>query len=313
MSDLTWRRMSRVAVSGTSAEARWSRRTGLGARLRNGRLSLRMSIEDLASGLTSVAYLSRLEADERCPSPALAAALAARLGIGVDDLILPEDRVSPGLGAELLHADLLLAVGQVDDALWVSDDLVEVATGIGEREIAHAARIVHAFALTAAGNPRAAIRTVRPLSNGPLGTIALAAQARFQLDLGEHHRALEVGQSAADRMAASGHVSFCAAADLAVTLCQSYQALGRNGFAAHIAHLALRDLPPGLGDAAASGRPQPVSFRSRSQSVTNIERAVGELHQARLCDDIGLLQAFGPPTSSRAALSTFGPVRRAVS
>lgn len=314
MSELTVVQGSPVGSARVSAEARWSRRTGLGARLRNARTEARKSLADTAAGLTSVAYLSRLEAGERCPSPVLAAALSQRLGLR-GDLTLVDDRTSAGLTAELAHADLLLATGRVADATWVSAELVEVASGIGEREIAHAARIVNAYAHAAAGDQRTALRAVRPLSRGPLGTLALVAQARFQLDLGQYYRALEAGQRAADRIAVEGQVSFGEAAALAVTVCDSYQALDRLGFAAHVAYLALKHLPgeSDLGSTSTPRSPGSLSFRSGPQSVVAIEQVLAELQMTRLRADIELLRSYGPPRKFSDAPSTFGIGRKAVS
>lgn len=289
-----------------SAQARWSRRTGLGARLRNARQAARLSPAELSSGLTSLAYLSRLEADERRPSPALLVQLANRLGADADELALPESRVAAGLAAELAHADLLLGTGQIEDATWVSADLVEVASGAGEREIAHAARIVNAYAGAAAGQPRTALRTVRPLARGPMATLALVAQARFQLELGQHHRAIEAGQRAADLMTANRSVSLAEAADVAVTLCEAYRATGRTSAAAQVARLTLQHLPTRAQLASAEPTGQPtgmLSYRSLGHGVLAIERTVAELQMTKLCADVDLLGSYGPPSSNRAALS----------
>jgi hypothetical protein len=278
-----------------------------------------MTLSDLAQGLTTTAHLSRLEAGERRPSQALLADLGQRLGLDLADLTAGESRTATGLGFELAHAELLLASGQEEEATWVSADLVEIATGIGALDIAQAARVVNAAALAATGRPRAALRAVLPLANGSSGLVALVLQARLHQDLGQSQRAVEVGRRVAEQIAGASHqLSFPEAADLAVTLCDAYTAIGRASAATQIARLTLRHLRSAVeveaGDQTASGTPTlAVSYRSFGQAVRKVETAVAELQAAKLRADIEVLRAYGPPNSNRDALPTYESGQAAVS
>jgi transcriptional regulator with XRE-family HTH domain len=301
------------------AQARWAKRVGPGTRLRHARLQAGMTLFDVARDLTTTAYLSRIEAGERRPSQALLADLGQRLGLDIADLTGGESRAATGLCFELAHAELLLASGHAEDASWVSSDLIEIATGIGALDVAQAARVIHANALAAAGHTQAALRAVLPLTNGSSGLAALVTQARLHLELGRPQRAVDIGRRVAEQIAGASHqLSLPESADLALTLCEAYGAIGRGNAAAQIARLTLRHLPAAAelrpAEQASSGMsPLAVSYRSFDDAVRKIEAAVAELQETKLHADIELLQAYGPPTSNRDALPSYVSGQAAVS
>ena len=308
MSKLTIASTPRVASTRIPAQARWAKQTGLGARLRNARLQAGMTPAELARDLTSTAYLSRLEAGERRPSRALLSALGDRLGIDLSEPNGTESAAATSLGFELAHADLLLASGQFEEAVWVSEDLAEISAGVGALDVSHAARVVHALALAAAGRPRAALRTVLPLTHGPAGLLAMVAQARLHLELGDPQRAIEVARRIDEQIAGDTYqLSLPEIADLTVTLCQAYVAVGRDTVATQLARRVRRQLSAAVdvssADGAGTGAPLAISYRSFDQAVTKIETAVAERQSARLRAAIDLLGAYGPPSANRDALT----------
>ncbi|MGO4256598.1 helix-turn-helix domain-containing protein [Marmoricola sp. RAF53] len=275
------------------AQARWTKRISLGTRTRNARAAAGMSRTDLADGLTSVAYLSRIEADERRPGPVLLAQLAGRLGVDPADLVGTAPRGGDGLRRELTHADLLLASGHLAGAQQVSADLAEVATAVGSTEVASAARVVGARALTARGECTAALRALRPLRAGTAGLLAQVAAARAHLELAQFHDAILVGHRVTDQIGGAARLSLPETADLAVTVCAAYQAIGRPQAADRAARLALRHLADRCDgtslDPQATGA-APVPFGSFDQVVRRTEHAVATLQLNQLRADVAELR-----------------------
>lgn len=274
---------------------RWSKRVGFGARLRNARLAAGLTLTQLAEGITSTAYVSRIEASERRPSRELLADLAGRMGQTVDDLVGGDAWAHEGLRFELAHADLLLGSGRYDEATRVARDLADVAAGIGADDIADAARIVHATTLTAQGFSRPALRLALSLTEGPLGLPAMVAAARAHLDLHEFAEAIEIGQRIGVRLAAKDRLSIPEGVDVAITVCESYRAIGRDSAAERVACLALRHLPADVRAQVAAGeepvfRPRTVSYRSFGQAIRNTERAVAAMQFDSVCAGIDELR-----------------------
>lgn len=297
----------RITDSTLSAETRWVRRVALGARIRNARVASRMTRVEFAHGLTSVAYLSRIEAGERQPSPVLLENLACRLGVEVEKLTPRGSRTPEGLRFELAHADLLLASGHLDDAIRVSADLADVATCIGLIDVADAASVVRASALAATGRHGAALRILRPLTTGPISLPAMVAQARSHLALSRYRRAIVIGQRAADQIAARNHISLPAAADLAVIVCEAYAAIGEQSSAAQVAGLALKHLRTPTAEEESAFAPvgltlTGIPFRSFEQVVRQTEISVAGLQASKLRNDVATLATFAEEFSSDTVL-----------
>jgi transcriptional regulator with XRE-family HTH domain len=281
-------------------QTRWSAQVALGTRIRNSRLAIAMSQSDLAGGLTTIAYLSRIEAGERWPSPALFADLARRLQVDLADLTRGRAPVLEGLRFELTHADFLLGSGRFDDAVRVCGDLSEVATSLKAPEVVTAAQIIQARAAAAAGHNRAALRIVQPLVSGTTALPALVASARFHLTLSDFSGAIAVGRRAADRIVSGDRISLPESADLAVTVAIAYRACGRESAARHVARLALKQLPDEL-DSWENAQPAgastlAVSYRNFERAVRHIELGVASLDLAALQHDVETLRELaGPP------------------
>lgn len=296
------------AASPVTAHTRWSGRVSLGSRIRNARLAVEMTQAELAHGLTSIAYLSRIEASERRPTPALMADLAERLKVDRADLTRGDSPTVVGLRFELAHTDLLLASEQFDAAARAGEDLAEVATHIGSADVASAARIAQATAVAAMGQPRAALRMVRPLARGPMGLQTMIAAARFRLELSDFRGAIADGYAAAARFASGEDLSLSEGADLATTLCSAYRAVGRPRVASHVAGVAVRHMPTDeemQGDELkpAEAAAAALSYRNFDHAGRQIERAVAALQLAALRTTIELLRGhtfsgYVPPGAS---------------
>ena len=305
MGELTLALAPRTTHPTVSARTRWTQRVALGTRITNARVAARMTLADLAGELTSVAYLSRLEAGERLPSRSLLEDLADRLHTDATALTGGESQPADGLRFELAHADLLVAAGHFDDAARVTADLAEIAACIGATEIAHAAKVLRAYCFAGTGQYRAALRTVRPLGNGPMALLATVAQTRFQVALSHHRRAIDLGRCAADLMSSTSRASLPEVADLALSVCTAHSATGDRRAAAQVARSTLKQLLAGVEDdtfelPGSSTSLAGVSFRSLGQATRQTEVAIAGLQAAKLRADIEQLRSF---TSS---LSDYG-------
>jgi transcriptional regulator with XRE-family HTH domain len=279
------------------AQERWVDQVALGTRIRNARTAHGMSESELARGLTSVAYLSRIEANERRPSPELLASLCDRLRLNPSQLTRGETPAADGLRFELAHADFLYASGHFSEAVQVARDLAEVAQGIGSDQVARAARVVQSSALRAQGHAEAAVRILQRRSFGPLSLPAMVALARCQLELSDCRGALAVGQQAIQRISPSHRLSAPEGAELALTLCTAFARIGRPGMASYVARLALSYLPASSDvqdvDLAEVGARSVASSRPQLEKlVRGIERKVAAHQLAKLRADREQLASY---------------------
>jgi transcriptional regulator with XRE-family HTH domain len=280
--------------SSVPALTRWSNQVSLGTRVLNARLAAGVSMGDLAEGLTTVAYLSRIECGERRPSTSLLAGMADRLGVDFVDLVREESPLAEGLRFELSHADLLLATGQYGDAAQVSADLAGIAVELGLAEVASASRAVQAAALASAGRHRAAIATLGFTDDRPSALAASAVAARSHLALSDFETVVSIGRRAAERLSNRERLSFSELADLAVTVCVAYLRAGQWGRACRAARSALGHLP--LGRDSAVLEPGKVrttglsSYGSFRQAARASEEAVAAFEGRRLQQAIAALE-----------------------
>lgn len=273
----------RTDPSVDSAQSRWARRISLGSRILNARLAAGLSQAELAAGLVSVASLSRFEAGERRPSATLLAQLARRMNADPALLSQGEPATARGLRFELAHADLLVALGEFEDAVGVAVDLARIAAQLGADEVAEAARIVRASALASSGDRRKALRALRHRGVGPVPLAALVAEAGVRLAASDFDRTIEIGEQVVQRLAEQESLSHPELATLAVTCCRAHVAVGRRDAARQLARLAIRHLP--AADSGAPDEPEGTlffSYRSFDQAVREIEGALSTLEARRL-------------------------------
>ena len=138
----------------------------LGARIKAARVAAGLTQPALAGKEASVAFLSRIESGQRRPSAELLEALASRLGVSVDYLVLGDGwEDARRLELQLDHAELSLAGGEAANGLRLARDVLdqsglEAVPGGPVR-----ARYVEAAALDALGEPDAS----RSLPGAPGG------------------------------------------------------------------------------------------------------------------------------------------------
>jgi len=176
----------------------------LGARIKATRVAAGLTQPALAGQDASVAYLSRIESGQRRPGPSLLEALAGRLGVTVDFLVLGDAwEDSRRLELKLDHAELSLVGGDAAQALAQAREVLDeeglaVLCGGTVR-----ARYVEAAALDALGDPAATAAYTALLESDPDSTTALRAAtalSRIWRERGQLHRAVSTARAALDAL-----------------------------------------------------------------------------------------------------------------
>ena len=174
----------------------------LGARLKATRVAAGLTQPALAGQDASVAYLSRIESGQRRPGPSLLEALAARLGVTVDFLVLGETwEDGQRLELQLDHAELSLVGGDAAQALAQVREVLEESGLSAVRDGVVRARYVEAAALDALGDAGATSAYTALLESGPDSATALKAAtalSRIWRELGHLERAASSARAALD-------------------------------------------------------------------------------------------------------------------
>ena len=101
--------------------------TDVGARIRAARQRVGLTQAELAGSIVSPSYLSRLEAGGRSPARETLERLATALDLTVDQLLsgdLPADHTEADAASRVDQAELLLAGGELDQAMRIVEDLL---------------------------------------------------------------------------------------------------------------------------------------------------------------------------------------------
>lgn len=181
---------------------------GFASRLRERRLALRLSQEELAGADLSASYVSLLEAGKRTPTAEVLAYLAERLQCSVIYLVEgvdPTERERARLTLE--YADLAIRNGEAADALSEVTSLLSDEAGL-DTELRWRARRLHARALERVGRLEdclaelEALRLEAATSSRPTDELQLAVDlVRCYQEVGDTTLAVELGQSTLKRLA----------------------------------------------------------------------------------------------------------------
>lgn len=215
----------------------------LGKRIKHARCAAGLSQAEVAGGLISTAYLSRIENGSRRPKLTLLTALAERIGITPHELLLG---LTPTSWAEfqtkLDWAQLELRTGTPEAAIKATTELLdEVPAG---SRLLRDVRHTRALALEATGDYDQAIFELEELldeeaTESTVTLQRLTALCRCYRQSGELSRAIEVGQRA-DRvvreLALQGTPE---AVRLTLTVASAHGEAGDLGYAARICRKAL--------------------------------------------------------------------------
>lgn len=242
----------------------------LGERVRVTRRAKGLTQAQLAGTDVTISYVSRIEAGQRRPEPRVLDALARRLDVSADELLLgvpDRDAESARLGLDF--AELALETGDAAEALRRVDELL---AGTATRSVAwHTrARTLRARALEATGRLDAAIEALEALlADEPGGVHALScgiALSRCYREAGDLTQAVTTGEALLAQVAGWGLADGDEAVQLGVTVAAAYFQRGDTHFAVRMC----RDLV-----AAAENRGSPFARAAAYWNASVMELETG--------------------------------------
>lgn len=216
--------------------------TELGARIKAARLAAGLTQTQLGAPEVTVSYVSRIESGRRRPDPRVLDAFAARLGVGVQELLdgppVPNEQESR-LAVDFVA--LALELGDAADALAQAERLLadaDVPAGFAER-----LGFLRGRALEALGRLDDAVYAYEDLlAKHPAGELALCsgiALSRCHRELGDLGRAISVGESLLASVAERGLTGGDEAIQLTVTVAAAYHQRGDTSYAVRLCRRAI--------------------------------------------------------------------------
>lgn len=299
-----------VALSRTVDPAR------LGERVRDARTRLGITQGELAGDEMSTAYVSRIESGQRRPDPVLLDALATRLGVGVDTLLMGTTRDEQAeLQLELDWAQLSVKTGDAAGALQRVDDVLGRVSGLGLEAIQRLALQTKALALESVGRLDDAILLLEDLVDSSSAdatwlndVIALSRCYRVSGDL---TRAVDTGERARALLEGLGLHGTAEATTLTLSLTAAYFERGEIGHAVRLCRRAIEqaeklDSPSAKGNAywnasimeSRQGR-HPAAVTMARKALVYLEIAGDQRQLGALRNELGisLLQTEQPDLS----------------
>ncbi len=293
--------------------------TVLGARIRTTRRRAGLTQAQVAGDAVSVGYISRIEGGKRRPDSELLVAMADRLDVTVDELLLgvAPDHVAE-LRLQLDHAELALATGSPADALGsvtrvlADPELTELA------ELRRSAGYVHAGALEATGDLQTAILVLEDLAETSPPDLdwidGLTALSRCYRESGELGRAIEVGTQAMGRIEKLELGGLDESIRLSLTVAAAYYEQGDADYAARLCRRAID-----RAEAVASPVAKAMAYWNSSaiesmrghaatalpmtrRALAVIEATDDARNIARLRTQLGILQLVVDPPQPQEAL-----------
>lgn len=236
--------------------------TELGARIKAARLAAGLTQTQLGEPEVTVSYVSRIESGRRRPDPRVLDAFAARLGIGVQELLdgppVPNEQESR-LAVDFVA--LALELGDAADALAQADQLLAdagVPASFHERLL-----YLRGRALEVVGRVDDAVDAHEELlATYPIGEFTLSsgiALSRCCRELGDLGRAIGVGEALLASVAERGLAGGDEAIELTVTVAAAYHHRGDTSYAVRLCRQAAS-----LADKSGSPRSRAAAYWNAS-------------------------------------------------
>lgn len=293
----------------------------LGPRVRSARLRAGLTQTEAAGGGMSTAYVSRIEAGQRRPDPALLLQLAERLGTSLEELLTgvgPQQE--PEVRTRLTWAELALSTGDLATAGEHLDEAAEILTGLAPGALPDARReaaILRSRMREALGDLEGAILLLEDLTAQSTGDLAwlelLTALSRCYREAGDLARAVEVGERGTDVLDELGLGGSDEAVALTVTVAAAHFERGDAPHAARLCRRAI-DLAEQLDSPRARasaywnasviesqrGRPAAALPLAR-RALALLETTAGGRNLARLRSQLGVMHLqLDPPEPDEA-------------
>lgn len=217
----------------------------LGERIKRARLAVGLTQTELAGPDASVAYISRIESGQRRPDYDLLAALASRLDVTLEELLLGV--TSDALAADRLqldYADLALKSDDPQRAVSLAQDLLARHSAAPDRQFLERVRLTHAAALEATGDLEGALDALEAIQRDETSTPSARLRAAISLsrcyrESGDLNRAIAVGESVLDGIADSDLARTDEALQLVATVAAAHFSRGDVTYAARLCRRAI--------------------------------------------------------------------------
>ena len=294
-------------------------REALGLRLRSARQAHGLTQGEVAKGVMSVAYLSRIEGGHRRPTAPALQELARRLAVSVDSLLgEPDPREIDEIRLALDYAELSLESGQPDDASKHLTTAIERLASVRADGMHDRARLLNARALEATHQEDDAVLELESLiedssTDGLTRIKAGIALSRIYRETGDLGRAIECGERVMTYVQDAGLESCDEAVQLAVTVAAAHFERGDTAHAVRLCRKAIT-----RAESLGSARARASAYWNASVMQANrgdvaaavplAERALALLSEgqdvrnlARLRTEVGRLQLeLDPPDIDEA-------------
>lgn len=289
----------------------------LGIRIRAARIAAGLTQGDIAQGMVSAAYVSRIEAGQRRPEPKVLEHLANKLDLTLGELLegTGSDRQSE-MRLALDYAEFSLRAGSPADALARVADVLD-RVDEGGAPVCRQATLVKAMALEATGAVDDAIREFEDLLEAePRDVLWLRAAislTRCYREQGDLPRAVDVGKAAADKVHELGLEGVDESVQLVVTLASVHFERGDVGHAVRLCARAIEqaehlESPKAMASAYWNASVMESEQGRVESAVSLAQRAIALLESqddgrnlARLHSQLGIYQLrLDPPQVDEA-------------
>lgn len=216
----------------------------LGERIRAARVARGLTQGQVAGDIVSVGYISRIEAGQRRPDAAVLDAIASRLGVSVDQLLLGVSASETDeIRLSLNYAELSLESGEPAEAERQTAELLASPVLASMRDLADRARYIHARSLEVLGRLDDAIADFEDLcelgSGSAVWTSATIALSRCHRETGDFARAIEVGERTLADLNEAGLGACDEAVQITVTIAAAFYERGDVGHAVRLCRRAV--------------------------------------------------------------------------
>lgn len=293
----------------------------LGQRIKDARVAAGLTQGELAQGVVSTAYISRIESGQRRPDTALLQHIAELSRVSVDSIVLGVSRdevAEMQLGLDF--AELALNTGDPAQALERTTIILAQAEAANLPDLARTARFLRALALEATGSVNDAIILLEDFSEAEPHDLqwlkALIALSRCYRISGDLNMAIGIGKRAEEDVERLRLEGLGEAVQLTLTVAAAYHERGDIGYATRMCKRAIdqaEQMDSPLAKASAYWNASVMEWLRGNVSgalplaekaIILFEVADDACFLARMRNQLGELQLRADPPQADAAVAT---------